>query len=366
MKIYLNCRFLTQRITGVQRFAYEICKALDHLVLEYPHLQFIGLLPKRPIQAQYEHLFTNIKLQPCGQFSGHLWEQLELPFFARGGYLVNLCNVAPLFHFKQFITLHDIIFMTNLDSQKWWFKLWYCVIARFTSRFARHIFTVSNFSQSEISRYLAIAPSRITVLGNGASLLNSAYQNEIISRLSLANQAYFLIIGSNSARKNIQLVTSLFATSAKLSSIKLVVVGGNYANLGMVNQVNAPNIIYTGYIADDELRSLYRNAQALIFPSLYEGFGIPVVEAMAESVPLIVADIPVMREVCGASALYFDPSSSQQLELQLDLLLTKPNLSLDFAKLSAMQLASYQWAKFAKMMISIITEKADNENCNCS
>ncbi|RTK98352.1 MAG: glycosyltransferase family 1 protein [Proteobacteria bacterium] len=366
IKIYLNCRFLTQRITGVQRFAYEMCCELDKLLNDYHSLQIIGLMPKRPIQGQYEHVFVNIKLQTCGRLSGHLWEQLELPFFARKGYLINLCNVAPLFHFRQFITLHDVIFMTNMDSQKWWFKLWYRLIARFTSRFAIHAFTVSEFSKSEIIRYLSVPNSKVSVLGNGASLFNYPYQDKILSRLCLDEESYFLIIGSNSARKNINLVTSLFAASTNLSKIKLVVVGGSYTNLGQVNQIQATNIVYTGYIADGELRSLYRHAKGLIFPSLYEGFGIPVVEAMAEFIPLIVADIPVMHEVCGDSALYFNPMSSQQLELQLNMLLTSPDLCLSLINLSAKQLASYQWAKFAKITLSTVIQKADNENCDCT
>jgi len=346
-------RFLTQRITGVQRFAYEICCELDKLLANFPDVELVGLLPNRPILRQYDiRNFSAIKITTCGRFSGHLWEQLELPWYSRGNALLNLCNVAPIFKHLQYITLHDVIFMTNLDSQKWWFKLWYRLIAWSTSRFARHIFTVSEFSKSEISCYLAIDPFRITVLGNGASLSNYAYQDEIISGLSLVAQNYFLIIGSNTARKNINVVTSLFATSAELSHVKLVVVGGSYANLGAVNQITAPNIIYTGYIPDSELRSLYHHAKALIFPSLYEGFGIPVIEAMAENIPLIVSDIPVMHEVCGDSAIYFNPHQPGSLKMKLIELINGNYHRLDLLKLLANQrVANYQWSSFAKKII---------------
>ena len=125
MKVYINCRFLTQRITGVQRFAFELCKALDSLLIEANDLQVIGLMPNREINAQYtDYVFHNITIQPCGRFAGHIWEQFELPFYSRGSLLINLCNTAPLVKFYQMITLHDVIFMTNLDSQKWWFKAW--------------------------------------------------------------------------------------------------------------------------------------------------------------------------------------------------------------------------------------------------
>lgn len=356
MKIYINCRFLTQRITGVQRFAYEICCELDKLLNDYPSLQIIGLMPNRPIKGQYEHVFTNIQLQQCGRFSGHLWEQLELPFFARSGFLVNLCNVAPLFHFRQFITLHDVIFMTNMDSQKWWFKLWYRLIARFTSYFSRHIFTVSEFSKAEICKLLKTESSKITVLGNAASLQRYPYRDEILSQLDILPNGYFLMIGSSSIRKNTKIVAQLFANNSHLSNYKLVIVGGEYVNLGAVSTTQAENIIYTGYIDDGELRSLYHNAHALIFPSTYEGFGIPVIEAMAEDCPVIVADIPVMHEICGASAIYFNPHETNELQQRLALLLNDRSILVENVLLLKMSL-KYQWSQFANILINRVFAK---------
>lgn len=351
-KVYLNCRFLTQRITGVQRFAFELCKALDALLMDVNDLQVIGLMPNRDINVQYtDYVFQNIVIRSCGCFAGHIWEQLELPFYSRGGLLINLCNTAPLVKFYQIITLHDVIFMTNLDSQKWWFKSWYRVMAYVTSTTAKHIFTVSQFSQQEICRLLGSDIAKITVLGNASMITNYSYRDDILNQFNLSSRPYYLMIGSNSARKNTKLVAELFAQNPLCLDMTLVVVGGKYANLGEVSTINASNIIYTDYVDDSALSCLYHNAQALLFPSLYEGFGIPLVEAMSESLPIIAADIPVTREVCASSALYFSATDSQQLANCIFLLQTQPELRVRMIKSGLQQVSNYQWNIFAKIVL---------------
>lgn len=355
-KIYLNCRFLTQRITGVQRFAFELCRALDLLLLHKLDIQVIGLLPKKSlIQVQYGEVpFQQIKLYKCGIFKGYAWEQLELPWYSRGDHLINLCNVAPLLKFNQSITLHDVIFMTGFDSQKWWFKLLYRFIATRTSNAANHVFTVSQFSKREIIRFLDIETEKIIVLGNAANLNEYPYEDNILDKFSLSSKSYFLMIGSSSARKNTSLVVNLFAEQDNFKSITLVIVGGRYANLGAESRVNAVNIIYTDYINDSELRSLYHHAQALIFPSIYEGFGIPLVEAMSENIPLIAASISVVHEVCNESALYFSPYSTKELEEKILMLINNRELSLQLTELGRLRLGNYKWDKFAKILLDTI------------
>lgn len=360
-------RFLCQRITGVQRFAFEICKELDQLAAATPNLKLIGLMPDRPINAQYlQYQFKHLVIRKCGYFSGHLWEQFDLPRFARHGALVNLCNSAPLFKLNQYITLHDVVFMTNLDSQTRLFKLWYQIIAKVTIRSSNKIFTVSQFSKDEILHTFNINPDKVVVLGNAPGIHNYAYDDRVLAEFNLCSNEYFLMIGSNSRRKNTRLVTELFVENPTLVNVKLVVVGGRFSNLGAVEELNAPNIIYTDYIDDSKLRSLYHHAKALIFPSVYEGFGIPVVEAMIEQTTLIVSDIPVLREICKDAAIYFDPTSKASLYKQIERILTDKDLANTLNNAAQHEVINYDWIKFAKIMVAIINNrKSYDESGNC-
>lgn len=354
LTIYLNLRFLTQRITGVQRFAFAMCQELDQLLVDQPKLNIIGLLPKRPLQIQYaNYMFKKIKLRHCGFLTGHLWEQLELPWYSRNCLLLNWCNTAPLFKIQQWITIHDVIFMTNLDSQKWWFKLWYRCLAAVNSRVASIIFTVSEFSAHEIRRYFPHVLSKIIVLGNAPSLQNYAYANQALAKWSLSAKSFYLILGSNSVRKNTAMVANLFADQPELQTCKLVVVGGQFSNLGEVKTISRPNIIYTDYINDGELRTLVQQASALIYPSIYEGFGIPVVEAMSEDTLVLAADISVLHEVCGGGALYFDPYQPQQLLNLLQQLAAKQIDTALIKQQAQFKLANYSWRKFG---LKVFTE----------
>lgn len=346
--VYINMRFLTQRITGVQRFAYAICCELDRLALANPQLQLIGLLPRRmKISAQYPYEFKAIQLCHCGYLTGHLWEQVELAWHGRQGLLLNLCNSAPVLKLQQMITLHDVIFMTNLDSQKWWFKLWYRVMAQITSRTASRVYTVSAFSAQELKRLLPQTKGKIKVLGNAPALNSYAYVETILARLGVINQQFYVLLGSNSRRKNTAMVAKLFVTASALQQSKLVIIGGTFANLAAVQPVVGNNLLYSGYLSDGELRCLLKHAAAFIFPSLYEGFGIPVLEAMNEGTLVLVADIPVLHEVCAAGAYYFSPQQPAQL-LQLLTQLERGELATAAVRSHArMQVAKFCWHDYA-------------------
>lgn len=346
-------RFLTQRITGVQRFAFSICQELDKLAKNSLSLPMVGLLPKQKINPQYlGYLFKNIQIKQVGKLKGHLWEQFELPWFSRQNLLLNLCNTAPLIKFRQLITLHDAIFMTNLDSQKLWFKLWYRYLAKISSTNSHKVFTVSEFSKKELNRLLGIKLDKICVLGNAASINQYSYDDTILEKLSLVSKHFFLIIGSNSRRKNTQMITRLFASESSLQQNILVVVGGQFSNLGHVNHIQAANIIYADYVEDSALRSLYHHAKALIFPSIYEGFGIPVLEAMSESTPVIASNIPVLHEVCGNNgALYFDPNCPLEVVLAIQKL-NDNKFKSQFIKNGLVRASAYSWRKFAQQIFT--------------
>ena len=164
MKIYINGRFLSQRVTGVQRYAQEIVKELDKVLQEKnTDNEWCILVPKNRIND----LSTNyIKVKKCGKLTGHLWEQFELPFYAKDGFLVNLCNCAPLLKKNQLVTIHDAAVVAFPQAYSWQFRMWYKFIYTVCGKRADRIVTVSKFSRNELNKYFNKDIDKISVIYN--------------------------------------------------------------------------------------------------------------------------------------------------------------------------------------------------------
>jgi glycosyltransferase involved in cell wall biosynthesis len=177
---------------------------------------------------------------------------------------------------------------------------------------------VSRFSQGELAEVLGLRAAEIAVIPNGGDhVTRLAPQDEILAKLQLTAAEYFLVVGSPSAHKNLAAPISAFALLADKAK-KLVLVGASAESVFQCEGTSLPpRVITAGRVNDEELASLYGNACALIFPSLYEGFGIPPLEAMYFNCPVVAADIPPVREVCGDAAVYFDPNDFPSLSVAM-------------------------------------------------
>ena len=144
MTLYVNARFLTQPITGVQRFGIELSKELKLL---RPDLRFVA-----PRNILHVELGEQLGVEVRGKLTGHAWEQLELPYYTRGGLLLNLCNTAPLAKRRQLVTLHDAAVLAVPKAYSYAFRSWYSVLFYLLSRTAQEVLTVSTFSQRELAR----------------------------------------------------------------------------------------------------------------------------------------------------------------------------------------------------------------------
>ena len=123
MEMYINGRFLTQRITGVQRYARELVRALDEIITneKQDRQNWCILIPQT---ATCDLQLKSIEVKKCGFLHGHLWEQLELPYYARNGYLINLCNCAPIVKKKQLLVIHDTAVVAHPEEYSWKFIMW--------------------------------------------------------------------------------------------------------------------------------------------------------------------------------------------------------------------------------------------------
>lgn len=308
--IYINGRFLTQKITGVQRYAIEVVKQLD----KEKNIKIVLLCPNDEIQNKIE--LDNIEIRKIGKLKGQAWEQISLPFYIikhGRGKLLSLCNLAPILY-PGYVTIHDIGFKTHGEHLNWKFKCWYKLVTKLNIKRYKHIFTVSNFSKNEIIENYKINPEKITVTYNSAEHLKNIKPDEsILKRLNLENRDFYFSLGSRSPHKNHKYIENLAKNNVKEI---FVVTGKNNKVFESEKEENINNMIYTGYLSDEEIAALYKNCKAFIFPSLYEGFGIPPLEAITMGCKnILVSDIEVFREIYGESVNYIDVKNPTYKEI---------------------------------------------------
>ena len=308
----INGKFASQRITGVQRVGYELAMAFQRL---FPDEADLPLLI--PVNARTDVAFPKAKI--VGRWlKGSLWEQLALPFAIGGRTLLSLCNMGPIFLRRQVVMMHDVAIYDLPENYSWKYRLWYRVAFSLLKRNASHIVTVSEFSKTRIMERLGIDASRISVVLNGVDHFEKiAPDMAILSRLNLQNDGYVLAVGNLSVGKNLPRVIAAMERLSERHDLKFVVVGGCdlrvFNSQAKVGYDLSKNIIPAGFVSDGELRALYENAACFLFPSLYEGFGLPPLEAMSCGCPVIVSREASLPEVCGNAAMYCDAHSVEDI-----------------------------------------------------
>lgn len=340
--IYINGRFLTQKITGVQRYAIEILKAIDKLNTKE---EIVVLHPKNIIN---DVELKNIKLCQIGSKVGHAWEQISLPIYIlkhnRNAKLLNLCNLAPIL-IPGYVVIHDISFKTHSEHLNKKFSLWYRFVTRLNIKRYKHIFTVSESSKKEITENYKLDKEKVTVTYNSAEhIRNIKPDYKIIKKLGLNDNGFYFSIGSKSPHKNRKFIEEC----AYNNKDKIFVVSGinNEKVFNDKEEINCKNMIFAGYLTDEEIVALYEKCAAFLFPSLYEGFGIPPLEAIeCGCKAIILSNIEVLKEIYKENGNYINPNNYKTFPKELKYI-TKENREEILKK--------YSWSKSAIKLMKIL------------
>lgn len=347
LMIYINGRFLTQNITGVQRFAEEISLQLNEL-----RNDIVFLVPD--IKSVKKHELINfLNVEEVSGLKGHLWEQITLPLYLlkrKKPLLINLCNTAPVIYSNQIITHHDITYRKYPKSFPLSFRLLYRIISPLIIRNSNKIITVSDFSKKEISECYKCDPEKIAVIYNAVS----EYFKPSDVKINLSDsESYFLAVSSTNYHKNFHGLIEAFVSSEL--NINLKIIGGGSEVFSKLNlNRNHPKIKFLGRVEDKELVLLYQNAKGFVFPSFYEGFGIPPLEAQACGCPVISSDAASMPEVLGNSVLYFEPKSKEEIINALELIDSDPTLRMRLIDNGYKNVARFSWGDSAWKLNEII------------
>jgi glycosyltransferase involved in cell wall biosynthesis len=358
MLVYINGRFLTQPVTGVQRFALELLHALDEYLTEHASLRqeykFICLVPANCQDESLPH-WKNIAIERPGNLNGNLWEQIELPLFARKGLLLSLCNTGPVLHFNQIVVFHDASVFAVPQAYTIPFVIKYRLIMGILARTARQILTVSQFSRLELAKYLRIGSEKISLIPEGCEhILQLDPDYSIIEKYGLEQKPFILILGSASLHKNVAGVVKAIRRFPGVE-ISLVVAGGEYSRVFKpVEGIEAEHIIRLGYVNDSELRALYEHALCLVFPSFYEGFGLPPLEAMSCGCLVISSNQACLPEIYRDAALYFDPTSEEEIQKSIKEVMANPALRELFREKGFSLVKQYTWKVAVESLLNTI------------
>jgi glycosyltransferase involved in cell wall biosynthesis len=359
MTVQLNGRFLTQPITGVQRYAIELVKSLDKKLssaeIDGGKFKFTVLTPKKNIVTDLT--LNNIEIKPVGYLNGHLWEQFELPFYSGNDLLVNLCNTAPVLKKKQIVTIHDAgVFVYPQNFSKL-FSEYYRTLLPIIGKRSRRIITDSDFSKSELSKYCHINPEKLNTIYLGKEqILEIVESSEILDKYGLNNKKFVFSIGSMTPNKNFNAVVKAVRLLDGVD-FKFVAAGGTNPKV-FSNSAELPeNVIHLGYINDQELKALYQNASCFVFPSLYEGFGLPPLEAMACGCPVISSNAASLPEVCGDAVLYIDPHRPEDIAAKIKQVLSDDSLRNELKRKGLERAREFSWEKCADEFWEIIKQE---------
>lgn len=350
MTIYINGKYLTQRLTGVQRYAFEITKALVSLEVD------VKVIIPSFLETTEIDLPGHVLLPLDGCKSIILWEQLTIARFLKNKndyILLNLCNIGTLFNKNQVLCIHDMTYRVDPKWFSWAFSKYYQFMIPKLVRIAREIVTVSEFSKKEIADHLDVSKDRITVIYNAPSndFVYSSVENIVCNK-----EDFFLFVGSMHPRKNINLLIKLFSLE-EFRNQRLVVVGAKSKEFAEVDFDLPTNVEVFDKCNDSQLASLYLRAKALLNPSIYEGFGIPIVEAMASGCPLIISDIQVFKEIAADGAIYFNPNSLMSLKNAFNTFLSKSQEEVTLIIQSNFTRSKeFTWERSAKKLLDLINK----------
>ena len=345
----VNGRFLTQKATGVHRYAFEICNELHEMGVDF-HVA----IPQE-INPDYKFEFRTVR---CGSLKTHLWEQISLPKYLKSigkPLLISFSGSGPLNYDNQIMTIHDV---SHERYPEWFSKNYYRFYHFMMPRIGRKahaVLTVSEFSKKEIVDTLNIDPEKIFVIPSNVPFHTKPSEEDILNYQKDENvEKYILTVSSMDPRKNFVRLVEAFG-QIEDKSIKLYIIGMQFKafNTPDLQKLIGDNIVLPGYIDDEALQKMYQNALFSIYPSLYEGFGLPPLESMTYGCPVIASDIPALKEVSGDAVLYADPYSIEDLAEKMNLLAKDESLRRKLVARGLEQIKKYSWDMSAKMVLDV-------------
>jgi len=367
MKIGLDIRLLTYR-RGMGNYVY-------HLVTELAQIDSTNHYILYTNQPHDLTLPDNFQTQQLTMPTYPLWEQLALSYAARRDQLdilhcpANTAPLLPLGQTKLFLTIHDVMYLlpsTQLPiSPSWYQRLgrWYRqLVVPPVARRADKVITVSAYSRQDIAQHINLNTSKIAVTLEAPNAVCHFVTNNSV--LQPARQKYnltspfILALAGIDPRKNTAKIIEAFAKLPNFTTYQLVLVGlsrpAQHAFRQQAQQLDIVNqVIFTDFVPEADLVALYNLAELFIYPSLYEGFGLPILEAMACGTPVITAPSGSIPEIAGDAAIMVNPTNVTEMSQAMYRVLSNKTLAEQLRQKGLAQVKRFSWRNTARQTLQL-------------
>jgi glycosyltransferase involved in cell wall biosynthesis len=334
VEVAVNGRFEGRRVTGVERYASEILRCLGERVRV--------VRPRRRV----------------GGFGGHLWEQAILPsMISKHEVLWSPANTGPLAVSNQVVTIHDL---SVIEHPEWFtapFRLWYSLLLPGLARRARLVLTVSEHSRRSILDRFKLEDHKAIVIPNGVNTkqFHACDPNPARQKYRLPEQ-YVLFVGSLDPRKNLTRLLQAWNELADFPKAELVIAGSKtniFRSIPIDHSLRRCRFL--GYVPDEDLPGLYAGAMCFVMPSLFEGFGLTVLEAMACGAPVVAARAGALPEVTKDAAMLVDPTSVSGIARAIQKLLLEDGLRTEYRQKGIERAHMFSWTQSAEQIWEAIS-----------
>jgi len=364
MKIGIDARLLSLPVTGIGRYTHEMCRQL--VMLEG---QYCLYTPAPPMQDDWQQTHVSVRHAACSsRVSRMLWSQTLLPLWAAQdkvdlfwGTSHRLPRFLPAAT-ARVVTIHDMVWKIAGETMRPLSRFMEGALMPQAIHMADRVIADSLSTAEAIESAYPAARGKVRVVYLGATILPAPAAFSSLACFEI-DRPYFLFVGTLEPRKNLKRLVEAYAglDEEVRNQTLLVIAGGKgwgavdlaalVEKLGVTRHVRL-----TGYVSESELATLYAHARFLAMPSVYEGFGLPLVEAMSLGVPVLTSNVSSLPEVAGDAAVLVDPLVTASIAHGLSSLLTDQQLHDRLAGLACANAARFSWQKAAGELHGIFVE----------